>query len=648
MRRWLALALVLFACKSPEEPTELGALSGCDPTDPVRCVLPWPSGYFQVADDTLPSGVRNAFGPDSLPVNRDAVKFTPDQLNEKDGFATLTPLVVGFENLDVTTLIGHQDLDRYSAADATTVIVNAETGERVPHFAEMDHSAPIEQRLLILRPVTPMAPGTRHVVGIRGLKHADGSNVIPSPAFKGLRDNDDEADPDVPRMRDRYETGIFDVLAADGFNRSELQLAWDFTTGSQAHNLKDITHIRDDAMSRMPTDGPGFEIDTVEISENDCTDPGETIHKTIEGRVFVPRYTDLDTSGAIFVRGDDQLPVYQEDTDPNFILRIPCSVYADPSAATMILQYGHGLLGDRGEARTSWLSEYANREGFIVFAMDWTGMSTVDATPIALMIASDISGFRMVPERSQQGLIEFVYGLRMMQSTIVDHEELAYDGTAILDSLPIGYLGNSQGGILGAAYVALSPDLERGVVGVPGMPYSLLMNRSTNFEPFMLLFKSKFTDARDITLILGIMQTLWDPGEPSGFAHALNQTPLPGNVAKAVLIQAGRGDAQVSTLGAHIMARAFGAAGVTPMARPIWGVEEQAPGFRGSAIVEIDFTDVDPEPIESVPPNEATNTHECPRRYLPAQEQARDFMLDAVVNHYCDGPCVTLREGLCD
>ena len=46
------------------------------------------------------------------------------------------------------------------------------------------------------------------------------------------------------------------------------------------------------------------------------------------------------------------------------------------------------------------------------------------------------------------------------------------------------YDGNSQGGILGGSLVAVAPDLDRGVLGVPGMNYSTLLRRSVDFEPY--------------------------------------------------------------------------------------------------------------------------------------------------------------------
>ena len=53
------------------------------------------------------------------------------------------------------------------------------------------------------------------------------------------------------------------------------------------------------------------------------------------------------------------------------------------------------------------------------------------------------------------------------------------------------------------------------------------------------------------------------------------------------------------------------------------------------------------EPVDQLPPEQSTDTHECPRREPAAKAQLRDFVRDGVVNHYCDGPCVGLRQVTC-
>jgi cephalosporin-C deacetylase-like acetyl esterase len=56
--------------------------------------------------------------------------------------------------------------------------------------------------------------------------------------------------------------------------------------------------------------------------------------------------------------------------------------------------------------------------------------------------------------------------LRMVVDSISKDATLIINGTALINSqTQVGYYGNSQGGILGGAYLALSTQLTRGVLG---------------------------------------------------------------------------------------------------------------------------------------------------------------------------------------
>ena len=200
----------------------------------------------------------------------------------------------------------------------------------------------------------------------------------------------------------------------------------------------------------------------------------------------------------------------------------------------------------------------------------------------------------------------------------------------------VGYYGISQGGIIGGAYMALSPDIERGVFGVGGMPYSLLLDRSQDFGLFNDLMRSQFPDPREFALLVAGMQSAWDVGEGAGYAQVITANPLPGTPAKRILMQVAIGDVQVSTLAAHISARAYGAPTIAPAVRPIWGVDEVSGPHEGSALIEWDYGS--PEPLENVPPS-GPDTHECVRQEPAAQEQADIFLRTGRVEQTCDGAC---------
>jgi hypothetical protein len=207
---------------------------------------------------------------------------------------------------------------------------------------------------------------------------------------------------------------------------------------------------------------------------------------------------------------------------------------------------------------------------------------------------------------------------------------------SIVDPTEAYYYGNSQGGILGNAYFALSPHFERGVFGVSGAPYAVLLPRSVDFEQYFMIFKTMYPDFMDISLWMGLMQTLWDPSEPTAYLDAIFQNPLPNTPEKQVIIQVAMGDTQVATLGAHIQARGIGAKLLEPAAREIWGLETMQSGEVGSALVEWDYgLDV---PFESIPPA-GEDPHSRPRKDVAGQDQLHHFFQTGEVVNFCEGSC---------
>jgi hypothetical protein len=654
MRYFLVLNLGwMAACGGAVEPR-----TGCDPLDDTLCALPFPSSYFLSENAESTTGFQVDFGPTALPINRDDVPLTPTYWNEKDGFSTSTPILAFFPDVDEALLLSHTNLSAYASDTVSTVLVNAETGDRVPHFTELDYAYQDEiivyqphETLLHIYPVEPLDFGTRYVVGYRALKNSAGEAFAPSAAFAALRDDKSTDQDDIEFRREHFESVVFPTLSATGFAREDLQLAFDFVTVSRENSLGRVEWIRDDALARFGEEGPAYTLTEVEpetLAETlEACASGATIGRTLYGDMTVPLYTTEDERGAFLTRDAKGMPFYNGDTVADFMVRIPCSLITAPKAAP-ILQYGHGLLGSKDEAHTGHLSQLANDGGYVVVATDWKGMSDRDRGEITLMMAQDVSNFAFLPERSVQGFVEFMAVLHVAMKGLSQDEHLVFEDTNLIDPARRYYYGISQGGILGGAYMALSKDLNRGVLGVPGAPYALLLPRSYDFQPFFDIMTAKYDEAHDIELVMGLLQQLWDPAEAAGWLKDMNQAPGEGVEPKQILIQAAIGDAQVTTLGAHVMARAYGAKTVAPETRPIWGVEQAESGFEGSAIVEWFYPDGATEPVENLPPDHNLDTHECPRREPAAQAQIRDFFESGRVVQHCDGVCEGIRQGFCD
>lgn len=619
--------------------------TACDPLDPAVCALPWPSAYFQRPDDTVASGWAFDLADTTMPVSADGVQVSPRVLGHADGWSTMAPLLTDVGAVDLAPHIGHDTIDRYLDDDVLTVVIDVATGERVPHWVELDALAEPGEQLLILRPAVALRHGAHYVVGLRGLTRPDGSPVPPSAHFQALRDGTDPGDdPDLAWRSTAFDAEVFPALEAQGFSRDELVLAWDFHTTSVDGSVGEMVWMRDDALARWEASDKAYTI--TEVDERDCSVEGTRIFRLVRGTFRAPHYLDSEAPPSFLARDASGAPMHTGDIDVPFVANIPCSVAAAPGAR--MVQYGHGLLGSLDEATYGWSSAHADDAGYVFYAQDWKGMADADRFPILGMIDNDVSDFGIVPERSMQGLVEKLVGLRFARDVLALDPAMAIDGVPAIDPGRVSYYGNSQGGILGGAYMALSTDIERGVLGVTGMPYSLLLPRSNDFGLFLLAFRAQFEDDRELMLLIGAMQNAWDVAEPAGYAHFLNEAPLPGTPAKEVLLQVAVGDSQVTTLGAHMMARSYGAATVAEAYRDVWGVPELEAPFTGSALVEWYYPDGPVEPYESVPPDQSVDTHECPRREPAAHEQMDAFFTDGTIVQPCDGVCEGLREGFCD
>jgi len=652
----LVLTLSLLSCKDKGATDDSGGAvadpprGDCDPVDPSLCLLPFPSDFFLADDGSSQTGYRVAYGPTSLPMNIDELQVDPALWNERDGWSINSPMMLYFDDLSTDGLIPWSDMGAYANADATTIVVDIDTGERVPVWAEKEVTEDDpRQQLLIIRQTQPLQFDHQYVVGVRGLVKTDGSPVDVSEGFQALRDGTASADPDVERQRSRFDTLVFPALEAQGMARSELQQAWAFHTASRENTTGRARFAIEDSTDRIGKGEISYE--WISQEEGDCA-AGDTIARTLEGTLHAPLYTENDAPSVLLNRDADGLPFASGSATTGFVVRIPCSVAADPSPSFMI-QYGHGFFGSHDEAKTGWLSSFANDNRFVVIATDWKGMSAQDVGPLTVTILNDPSRIAALPERSVQGMVEQNALLMLARTALAQDEALDFPDAEgnpvnVLDPDRFAFYGISQGSIYGAAYLGLSPFIARAGLGVGGNPYSQMFTRSNDFDAFFRLFQAKFDDQRVIMLYtIGLMQQLWDLSEGGGYLQDMNQDVPAGYPTKNALMQTAIGDAQVTYLAAWEQARGFQAHTVAPENRAVWGVPEQEAPFEGSAPVEWLFTDVPDAPATGVPPSDATDPHECPRRIDLAQQQMAHFLQTGEIIQTCDGACVTERASWC-
>lgn len=637
-----AMALLLASCGSdtlddltgtpPAPPLSYPHLD-CDPLVPEFFGYPFPSNVYTVVDRGTPTGRRVAFGEGLLQGNDSG------PWDDSDGFSAGTAILTQLTGAVADGLAPSSDVAASLADDALTLVLDAETGEKVPHFAEVDVRADsVEERSLSIRTAVRLADARRYIVAVRGVVDASGATIAPSPVFAALRDGTDSDDETVEPRRELYED-IFEKIQVAGWSRDELQQAWDFTTASDENNTAWMLHMRDEAMA-MVGEGPVYTIDTVDTDY----DP-ENIAYRIQGTLEVPLYMSKTGSNSVLLFGDDGLPEINAETptaDVPFEVLIPQSALKEPAA---LLQYGHGLFGSRTQIESSHFRTFINEYNYVIFAVDLHGMSESDQTPVgAALYLRDFASVRTMWDRLHQGFLESLVAMRMMKTSFA--ADPTYGG--YVDPDHAYYLGISQGGISGSVYLALSQDVQRGALGVTGQPYSLLLMRSVDFDQFLRIIASGWSDVRQQQLLVALTQMPWDRVEPTGYSHHVTADPLPGTEVKEVLMRVAIGDHQVPTLGGHVMARAMGAAHLDSGLRDVYGLTTVDSTSSGSFFTEYDFG-LPEVPDCGVPMSLCDDPHGELRKLDAARQQLDEFLRQGTGTNHCpDGVCRFTGLAVCE
>lgn len=642
---WLLLCTLAAACgegQGDEDLPPLGIPQGCNPlAADWDCLLPYPSDVLLVEDAGLPSGRRISLSRRAAVVNTNDVLADPTSVHPADGFSTAGPILVLFPGgVDDADLVFHTgDLSVSLTPRSPTVLLRADTGEPVLHFAELDPLAEDDaRRVMFIRPLVPLAHGTRYVVGIHGLRDRDGAPVLAPEGFRRIRDGQAASHPVLRPLAARYEQDVFAVLEAFGVGCEGLQLAWDFTTGTEEHVTGDMLAVRRQVIDLFEQQPPQITIDEV------TDEVDEHIFRRIDGTIRVPLFMDSPAPGARLHRDAAGRVVANGDTEVAFTVLIPRSVAAaapdDPPAR--LLQYGHGFFGFHAkDSEIARISKMFDQAGFVFVGMDWWGMCVHDVGDIVEAIANRPSEMMVFTDRVHQGMANLIAMTFAARGPLLEEDALQVGPDPLYDPDHIYFYGLSQGHILGGSYLALSPHVERAVLGVGGGPFTLMMFRARPFIEFLAFIQMYIPDPLDQQKFTTLAQTTFDRIDPATYApRVLGDTYPDGPAARKVLIQAGIGDTQVPNLATHFHARALGVRHLQPAPRPIAGLEPADAPHQGSALVEFDFG-IDPLPgIEARPPDEGNEVHNTVRELDAACSQIDLFLRpDGRIEHTCEGLC---------
>lgn len=634
MRLIITCSLVLAACAPPDLPP-LELAEGCQPLL-GDCLLPYPSDFFLVADATMPSGSRVSLTGAARPRTDRGGIADPSTWRPIDGASRL-PMPTMFLGAPVSSssLTGYFDDPSASVtAQSTSLLIEASTGRLIPHFVDLDPRATSpERQAVVMHPLIGLNERTRYVVAFQKVKGPDGAVVATPEGFRRLRDNRSHGDPVLEPLQVRFDRDVFPVLKTAGVVRSELQLAWDFTTGSDESISSDMLRVR--ALTQTWLTG---RLPAVTITELvDAPEPG--VWRRVRGTIEVPLFLESELPGTDLVRNTEGLIIQNGTMAIPFVAIVPAVLRDAPGPATA-LGYGHGAFSTRDEALAVSSRNIATHSRAVMFAIDWWGMSRADTSSTLDSIASRPSRALAFTDRVQQGMANhLVFSAAIAGPLRLEPAFQDASGAPLYPAEATRFMGISQGHILAGMLAAVHPGLTRIGLNAGGAGLSHALSRSRPLSDIFLLLDMK--DPLDRRRFESMLQPWFDRIDGAFWSRYVLAEPLPGNTPRRVLMQTGLGDPEVPNLAAFLHARLLGLKQLQPNVPGVYGLEPISGPTTESVEVLYDMgVDLRAVYEEAQPSPMGNAVHEGARTLLPALQQLGAFFgqRDEIVN-FCSGPC---------
>ncbi|MBI4699716.1 MAG: hypothetical protein HY744_00890 [Deltaproteobacteria bacterium] len=648
-----SLAFALGACSgqpggpdegAPPAPIELGARPGCNPlasTD--ECLFPFPSRFFEQGDPSTETGVRWSYPNDALALPEGATPMDLSRYDRADGAPPAAPILVHLGvDVDPGQLIDQRHIGDSLAPDAPIALFDLDTGERLPIVTEMDQNrrdtGEYDGRFaLIVRPMVPMRMGSRHAVALRTtLRAAGGQPLAAPPGFAALRDRVPTTHPGLEAQRAAFEP-LFAFLEGHGFARGELLLAWDFAVASQQHVLGAILSMREQTLAWIAEHGHDYAITGVH------EDPNENTALLVEGVYAVPCF--LTAQNAIERRPDGTVELQGACNFP-FTMVVPA--VAKEKGSLKLVHFGHGIFGSgrsylEGSIGTDIIQPLAQSGEAVIVATDWIGLSEGDMDLIVDKVVADLNRITIVTDRLAQSLINNLVLTDLVLAKLQHDPLFDFGHGGLIAGDRVAYYGVSLGGIQGSSLVALSRNIDRAVLAVPGGAWSTMLPRSVVYQPIKAFVDAKYPDPLVQLAFISFLQGAFDLSDPINLSLLTFAQPLPDAPSgRQVLMQEAVGDCQVPNLVTRMVARTLGLSQLQPAAEPIYGLPPVSAPTTGAALAQYVMPDELAKyspPDEAVVPTKDNGVHSGAVVLDAAMKQVRELLANGKIDHFCDGVC---------
>lgn len=540
----LALSASL-SCSAHAAASFITEESPCNPVRVDNCVLPYPSDLYTVPDaDSATGKIINV--PFSVLRSQIQAELPPTLTPEavfggSSGFSAATTVLFELDQApDLATLPGD--------GGNAVVALDLDTGERVPVRALLNEYAR-SNKVTAAKQVVEIYPQSRwkfsgrYVVGLtKNLKTQSGGNFVPSAGFAAAL-NDVGSD-----LNGAYAPAL-QVLESYGIKRDELISATFFTIRTEEEVTGPMRRIAADVYA---ADHPVRNL----TASYTLTGP---IGVIVRGEVLISNYRGADHNLDYSKPEGDEYWTRFRLTIPRVAKRgsVPVAIYghglsilkesdllvsiinAGEGVATVSIdQPNHGtrIRRDGGYALSNV------RVDSVPLQVGMTAQSPIDFIALLKAVKTSIGAIDVLPKKLFSPLVGQVKPGRNG------------DGIPDLDVNNVFYESTSLGGVLGATFVALAPELKGAFMQVPGVGITSILSGSSLWDLRYRKLEPPSADGAEALMLKAVMQHQIDYGDAVNFVHYIHN-PVPGNDDKKLAMVVAKNDGIVPNFSSTALAQ---------------------------------------------------------------------------------------------
>jgi pimeloyl-ACP methyl ester carboxylesterase len=540
---------------------------------------PWPDDRRFNADGTIPlNDVPN-------PMNGGLFdSILRQSTNTLKGWGLASPIYLPFSGpIDVSTL--PQTPTKDASASVYLMVIDPSSpylGQRT--FIDFKF---FEQATLFVRPNVlasrpkpgfPLEPRTKYALVVTtALKDTTGQSIAPDADFKAVLDGSaSEAE------RSHYAP-LLAELARQNIAKETVSAAVVFTTQPM---FEELTVLRDFLLNFEPApamDMTSLKVITEQADLDRIWDGAKPANNfwILEGTYKAPYMQHgtrpFLTEGGNFKYDANGKPIPAFVEDMRISICLPKT--APPANGFPPVFYSHGTGGTFEHAVKDICADLAER-GIIVFGIDQvlTGPRAGGADELTGCFGQEVANCFFnyanpvaVRANIQQAALDNV-SLRRMVSTLVIPASIHPDGLTVkVDASKLGFFGHSQGGLTGALYAAVEPELQGATLSGAGghLTTSILYRKApdakTLAEGPLFLNIAGVESLEPYHPALAVAQMLVDIADPLNYARYWFKRPI--GRAKHIYATSGLRDQFTVADAAEAMAVAAGLPQLIPVGR---------------------------------------------------------------------------------